>query len=141
VARPKGASRPVELVTFEDMTKLLAACASEKPGRQGEAETARNQAILWLALESGLRRFELAALKLSDVARVAHHPEVAHAPAALGGLASWRADARHPAHSLRHAWRYRVTEWAPLRPMFEQKYGHVNDHAQLGASQSCERAA
>jgi integrase len=40
-----------------------------KGGRQGEAETARNQCLMWMAPESGLRRFELAALRLSDVDR------------------------------------------------------------------------
>ncbi len=34
------------------------------------------------------------------------NPEVAHAPTALAGLASWRAYAGHPADSLRHARRY-----------------------------------
>jgi len=65
VTRPKGKARQVELVSYESLQKLLAACASEKGGRQGDAETARNQCIMWLALESGLRRFELAALKLA----------------------------------------------------------------------------
>jgi len=78
VTRPKGHSRPVELVSYEDLTRLLAACASEKLGRQGDAETARNQCIMWLALESGLRRFELAALKLSDVDRTARTVLVRH---------------------------------------------------------------
>jgi site-specific recombinase XerD len=78
VTRPKGTARPVELVSFPDMQALLAACASEKPGRQGEAETARNRCLMWLALESGLRRFELAPLKLSDLDRTARTVMVRH---------------------------------------------------------------
>jgi len=69
-------------------------------------------------------------LPVLRVARVAQNPEVAHASAVLGGLAGWRADAGHPADPLRHPGRYRVTERAPLWPMFEQSYGHVDDHAQ-----------
>lgn len=78
VTRPSGKSRPVEVVSYADMQKLLAACASEKPGRQGEAETARNVAIMWLALESGLRRFEVAALKLADLDRADRTVRVLH---------------------------------------------------------------
>lgn len=78
VARPKGKSRPVEVVSYDDFTRLLAACASEKGGRQGEAETARNQCLMWMAVESGLRRFELAALQLGDLDRTARTILVRH---------------------------------------------------------------
>ncbi len=73
MTRPKGKSGPVEVVSYEDVTALLAACTGKT-----DAETARNTAILWLFLESGLRRFELAALKLSDVDRSARTVLVRH---------------------------------------------------------------
>jgi site-specific recombinase XerD len=66
VARPSAKARPVDMLSWADMEKCLAACTGKT-----EAETARNRAILWLFLEFGLRRFELAALKLSDVDRSA----------------------------------------------------------------------
>jgi hypothetical protein len=53
--------------------------------------------VMWRLVEHGL--------PVIDVTRVAGDPEVAHAPAVLGGFAGWRADAGHPADSLRHAWR------------------------------------
>ena len=66
VACPSGKSRPVAVLSWADVEKMLAACAGKT-----DAETARNVAIIWLFLESGLRRFELAALRLSDVDRKA----------------------------------------------------------------------
>lgn len=113
VSRPKGKARPVQLVSYEDMQRLLAACASEKPGRQGEA--ARNRAILWMALESGLRRFDLAALKLSDVDRTARtvlvrHGEGDKARVAVYGLGT--------AQALRKHLRYRGRESGPLFTTF-----------------------
>jgi site-specific recombinase XerD len=76
ITRPSGKSRPVQTIAWADMQKIMAACVSEKTGKQGEAETARNRAVLWLLLESGLRRFEVAALKLSDIDRAARHVQV-----------------------------------------------------------------
>jgi site-specific recombinase XerD len=115
VARPKGTARPVQLVSFEDMTRLLAACASEKGGRQGEAETARNQAIMWLALESGLRRFELAALKLSDVDRTARTVLVRHGKGEKARVACYGIGT---AQALRKWLRQRGREDGPLFTTF-----------------------
>ena len=72
--------------------------------------------------------------------RVARHPEMAHTPAGLGGLASWFTYAGHPADSLRHAQRQRMTEGTTLRSVLEQGCGHVDDLAQSGDSQSCSQA-
>ena len=115
VPRPKGRSRPVQLVSYEDLTKLLAACASEKPGRQGEAETARNQCIMWLALESGLRRFELAALRLSDMDRTARTVLVRHGKGDKARVACYGLGT---AQALRKHLRYRGREDGPLFTTF-----------------------
>ncbi len=115
VTRPKGQARPVELVSYEDLTRLLAACASEKPGRQGEAETARNCAIMWLALESGLRRFELAALKLADVDRTARTVRVLHGKGDKARVACYGIST---AQALRRWLRYRGREDGPLFTTF-----------------------
>jgi hypothetical protein len=63
-------------------------------------------------------------LPLLHMARVARDPEMPHAPAALRGLASRRANARHPADPLRHPRRYRVAEGAAFGTMLEQRYWH-----------------
>jgi integrase len=71
VGRPSGKPRPVAVVSWDDVQKILAACDGKTA-----AETARNRAIIWLLLESGLRRFELAALRLSDLDRTARQVSV-----------------------------------------------------------------
>ncbi len=62
VPRPKGAVEPVPVVRPEDLPALLKACKDKTA-----VGTARNTAILWLLIESGLRRFEVTALDLADV--------------------------------------------------------------------------
>ena len=62
IPRPKGAAEPVPVVKAEDIGKILAACKDKTA-----ALTARNTAITWLLIESGLRRFEVTALDLADV--------------------------------------------------------------------------
>jgi site-specific recombinase XerD len=115
VARPKGNTRPVELVSFEDLQKLLAACASDKGGRQGDAETARNRAIMWLAVESGLRRFELAALKLADMDRAARTVRVLHGKGNKARVACYGIGT---AQALRKWLRYRGRDDGPLFTTF-----------------------
>lgn len=110
VTRPSGQARPVEVVAWDDVGKLLAACAGKT-----DAETARNRAILWLFLETGLRRFELAALRLSDVDRSARRVLVrdgkGHKPrTACYGVST--------AEALRRHLRYRGRDDGPLFPTF-----------------------
>lgn len=60
--RPRGSVEPVPVMKAGDLPAVLAACREKSPAR-----TARNTAVILLMLESGLRRFEVAALDLSDV--------------------------------------------------------------------------
>jgi integrase/recombinase XerC len=115
VTRPSGKSRPVALLSWADVEKMLAACGSRKPGRQGEAETARNQAMLWMLLESGLRRFELAALRLSDVDRKARTVFVRNGK---GGKARTAVYGICTAQALRRWLRYRGHEEGALFSTF-----------------------
>jgi integrase len=62
IPRPKGGNEPVPVVRPEDIGAILAACKDKSA-----ALTARNTAITWLLIESGLRRFEVTALDLADV--------------------------------------------------------------------------
>lgn len=62
IPRPKVKSRPVPVLRPEQIDAILAACK----GRT-KTETARNTAIIWLLLESGLRRAELCALNTDDI--------------------------------------------------------------------------
>jgi len=62
IPRPKGGSEPVPVVRPDEIGAILAACKDRFP-----ALTARNTAITWLLIESGLRRFEVTALDLADV--------------------------------------------------------------------------
>ena len=48
-----------------------------------------------------VRRLVVHGFPVPDVARIARDPEVAHAPAVLVGLASWRAYAGHPGRARR----------------------------------------
>jgi site-specific recombinase XerD len=60
ISRPQGKSRMTTVLRPDDIAGVLAACkTSDAP--------ARDTAIVWLLLESGLRRFELAALSMADV--------------------------------------------------------------------------
>ena len=65
------------------------------------------------------------------VAGVTRHPEVPHAPTALGSFTGCRADAGFPPY-LRHAGPQLVTERAALRLVIEHGYGHEDDHARTG---------
>jgi integrase len=62
IPRPKGGSEAVPVVTPKDLPAIMRACRDKS-----ETLTKRNEAIVWLLVESGLRRFEVAALNLSDV--------------------------------------------------------------------------
>jgi integrase len=62
IPRPKGGSEAVPVVQPDQIGAILAACKDRFP-----ALTARNTAIIWLLIESGLRRFEVTALDLADV--------------------------------------------------------------------------
>ncbi len=62
IPRPKGAAEAVPVVRPEDLPAILAACKDKT-----KVGTARNVAITWLLIESGLRRFEITALDLADV--------------------------------------------------------------------------
>jgi len=57
------------------------------------------------------------------VAGVAHDHDVSHAPAALGRLPGWLADAGRPAH-LSLARPELMTEWAAFWLVLEQGSGH-----------------
>jgi site-specific recombinase XerD len=106
VTRPSGKSGPVEVVSYSDVQKLLSACDGKT-----EAETARNVCMLWLLLESGLRRFELAALKLSDVDRSARQVAVRHGKGDKPRTACYGTGT---AQALRKHLRYRGREDGPL---------------------------
>ena len=62
IPRPKGGTEAVPVITPADLPALLKACKDKTA-----IGTARNTAILWLLVESGLRRFEMTALDLADV--------------------------------------------------------------------------
>jgi integrase len=62
IPRPRGGSEAVPVVTPEDLPRVLKACQDKTA-----AGTARNVAVIWLLIESGLRRFEVTALNLADV--------------------------------------------------------------------------
>jgi integrase len=64
IPRPKGKTPSVAVVTPEDFAKVLQACGSDTTS---PAIRQRNTAIVWLMVESGLRRFEVCALDLADV--------------------------------------------------------------------------
>jgi integrase len=62
IDRPKGKAALVPVPTEADIEAILKACAGRSP-----AETARNRALVWLMLESGIRRSELSALDTDDI--------------------------------------------------------------------------
>ena len=101
-------------------------------GGSGSRATVRVLPGVGAIMPDVMRRLVERGLPVLDVARVAQDPEMAHAPATLSSLASWSADTGHPADSLRHAGRHRMPERALLWSVFEQRYGHVDDHARLG---------
>jgi integrase len=63
IPRPGGSSPLVPVLTPEQIEKVLDAAKSAASPK----EAARNYAIVWLMIESGLRRFELSALDLADI--------------------------------------------------------------------------
>jgi site-specific recombinase XerD len=68
---PKYEEREIPALTHDDFESLLAACEEgpkEKP-RLRKALTARNRAILSVFFDAGIRRSELAGLRLGDVDR------------------------------------------------------------------------
>jgi site-specific recombinase XerD len=64
---PKAGSHPIQLIEPEECERLLQACGPA--GELMDHVTARNQALLWLFLETGLLVSEVCALRLSDVDR------------------------------------------------------------------------
>ena len=62
IPRPKGASAPVPVVKPEQVGGILAPCRSKNA-----AVAARNTAVIWLLIESGLRHFKVTKLDLADV--------------------------------------------------------------------------
>jgi integrase/recombinase XerC len=62
IPRPKGGAEAVPVIRPEDIGAILTACKDRFP-----ALTARNTAIVWLMVESGLRRFEVTKLNLADI--------------------------------------------------------------------------
>ena len=85
------------------------------------------------------RRVEYRLLELV-LAAVAGDPDVAHADAAPGRFPGRLADARRPAH-LRPAGPELVAERAALGFVFEQRNGHLNDHARTSRYASMITAA
>jgi hypothetical protein len=69
------------------------------------------------------------------VAGVAGHHHVSHAPPAFRCFPGRCADARLPAYP-RLTWPKLVAEWAALRFIIEQGYGHSGDHALAGRKAS-----
>lgn len=67
IPRPKGGSEAVPVVHADQIGAILAACKDKTV-----AGTARNTAVIWLLIESGLRRFEVTVLDLADVDLKAH---------------------------------------------------------------------
>jgi site-specific recombinase XerD len=63
IPRPKGGTEPVPVMTPGDLPAVLRACKDPA----SEALTRRNEALVWTMLETGLRRFEMTSLDLSDV--------------------------------------------------------------------------
>ena len=69
-AVPDAQRRPPQVVAPEVFAHLLDACQpTDAHGRQSASMTARNRAILWLLLDTGLLVSELCGLRLGDVDR------------------------------------------------------------------------
>jgi site-specific recombinase XerD len=67
---PQALRRLSQAVEPEAFVRLLRACQLPgSPGGPNAGMTARNRAILWLLLDTGLRVSELCGLRLADVAR------------------------------------------------------------------------
>lgn len=65
---PSAAHHQLPQLDAEEWEKLLHACCSPQESRvEAEQATARNQAILWVLFETGMRASELCALRLCDV--------------------------------------------------------------------------
>jgi integrase len=62
IKAPKGKAAVPPVLDPADLVKVFKACEGRSPW-----ETARNLAIVWLMLESGLRRAEVSALDLADI--------------------------------------------------------------------------
>jgi integrase len=59
---PKGKAAVPPVLGLADLEKVFGACQARSPW-----ENSRNLAIIWLMLESGLRRMEVSALDLADI--------------------------------------------------------------------------
>jgi site-specific recombinase XerD len=67
---PKAGSKPIHVIEPDEFERLLLACrAARESEGSGARAAARNRAILWVFLDTGMRVSELCALRLSDVDR------------------------------------------------------------------------
>jgi site-specific recombinase XerD len=107
VPSPKvGPVTPPDVLTDAEMAKLLAACAGK------DAESIRNRAMILLLASSGIRRAELAALKLDDVNLSQRTVVIRHGKGRGGG--KWRVTVISKAASLALAkWLRRRARMAP----------------------------
>jgi integrase len=64
---PKAGQRPIQLIAPEEFERLLRVCGPA--GELMDHATARNRALLWLFLETGLRVSEVRACCLEDLDR------------------------------------------------------------------------
>jgi site-specific recombinase XerD len=71
---PKAKSLPVQVVSPDVFERLLGACVL--PGALMDHATARNQALLWLFLETGVSVAEVCALRVRDVDREQGHVSI-----------------------------------------------------------------
>ena len=67
---PRAEKEAIRVLETEEFERLLLACrAGGEGGPSGEWATARNRAILWVLLDTGMRLFELRNRRLGDVDR------------------------------------------------------------------------
>jgi len=107
IPRPRGSITPVPVVKPEDIGAILKACEDRFPWL-----TARNTAIIWLMLESGLRRFEITSLDLADVDLRARTVQVRRGKAGKARISVFGDDSAQAVH--RYIVRYRGKMDGPL---------------------------
>lgn len=67
ITPPKVVEEPVHVLTDAEIRSLLAACVPARVGREGAMAAARDEALIRLLLDCGLRLSELANLKVTDI--------------------------------------------------------------------------
>jgi site-specific recombinase XerD len=119
IPRPKCKSRPVPVLKPDQIDAIFAACK----GRT-RTETVRNTAMVWLLLESGLRRAELCALNVADIDIKGHTAQVLYGKGGKARIAVFGDD------TAQALWRWvKARQLAPMATrtdaLFVTKYGRL----------------